>query len=75
MFPVVEHSTAGRVRLTGPPIKLSDTPAPKPTPAPLLGEHSRDCLRSLLGLEEAELDRLTCSGVIAQAAVPTTPSL
>jgi crotonobetainyl-CoA:carnitine CoA-transferase CaiB-like acyl-CoA transferase len=32
--------------------------------APLLGEHNRSVLRELLGLGDAELDRLHASGVL-----------
>jgi crotonobetainyl-CoA:carnitine CoA-transferase CaiB-like acyl-CoA transferase len=46
------------VRLDGPPFLLSDTPARVSGPGPLLGEHGDAILRDLLGIPDAELDRL-----------------
>ena len=33
-------------------------------PGPLLGEHTADVLREILGLEEAEIRRLAAAGVL-----------
>ena len=43
-----EHPTAGTVRLTGFPYKLSQTPAEIHRPPPLLGEHTEEVLAGLL---------------------------
>ncbi len=43
-----EHPTAGTVKLTGFPYKLSDTPAEIRLPPPLLGQHTEEVLTSLL---------------------------
>src|SRR5262249_44605151 len=40
----VEHATAGRVRVTGVPTRLSETPGAVRTPPPRLGEHTRAAL-------------------------------
>src|SRR5262249_39732984 len=53
MFPTVVHPTAGPVTVTGPPIKLSDTPARISTAAPLLGEHTRQALAEVLDMNPA----------------------
>src|SRR5262249_34017863 len=50
MFPELDHATAGRHRVTGTPVKLSDTPGRPGDPAPLLGEHTGCALQELLGL-------------------------
>ena len=48
----------------GNPIKMSETrPSPK-GPAPSLGEDNRSMLVELLGLPQAELERLRREGVI-----------
>jgi crotonobetainyl-CoA:carnitine CoA-transferase CaiB-like acyl-CoA transferase len=52
------------VRLDGPPFLLSDTPARVSGPGPLLGEHGDAILRDLLGIPDAELDRLRADGVV-----------
>jgi crotonobetainyl-CoA:carnitine CoA-transferase CaiB-like acyl-CoA transferase len=67
MFPLVPHSTAGSVRVTGLPIKFADTPGAVTTGAPLVGEHTRASLGELLGMEDAEFDRLASGGVVAEA--------
>ena len=36
----MEHPTAGRHRVTGTPVKLSETPGSPGAPAPLLGQHT-----------------------------------
>jgi len=44
-----EHPTAGPVRFTGFPYKLSQTPAEVRRPPPLLGQHTEEVLTGLLG--------------------------
>jgi formyl-CoA transferase/CoA:oxalate CoA-transferase len=64
MFPTLDHATAGPHRVTGTPIKLSDTPGAPGAPAPLLGEHTAQTLEHLLGLDAAALNDLAARGVI-----------
>jgi len=64
MFPTVVHPTAGPLTVTGPPVKLSATPARASTAAPRLGEHTRRALAELLHLDSAELDALESAEVI-----------
>lgn len=58
-----EHPTAGRIPITGIPIKLSATPGTIRTPAPLLGQHTREVL-SGIGYSEEELSSFAEKGVI-----------
>jgi formyl-CoA transferase len=44
-----EHPTAGTVRLTGFPYKLSQTPAEIHRPPPMLGEHTEEVLTGTIG--------------------------
>lgn len=60
----IEHPTVGALPLVGPPVVYSDTPAEVSSPPPLLGQHTREVLGRLLGLDGAELDRLAAEGVI-----------
>jgi crotonobetainyl-CoA:carnitine CoA-transferase CaiB-like acyl-CoA transferase len=59
-----EHPIAGKVRVVGPPVRLSETPGGVRTPAPLLGEHTAAVLRRELGLDDAAIARLRANGVI-----------
>jgi crotonobetainyl-CoA:carnitine CoA-transferase CaiB-like acyl-CoA transferase len=64
MFPVIEHPTAGPQRITGTPIKLSETPGAPGGAAPLLGEHTAIVLKELLGLDDQAIEELEQAGVI-----------
>ena len=59
----VDHPVAGRSRVLGVPIKLSETPASVRRPAPILGQHSTDILKAL-GYAEDDVARLRAAGVI-----------
>jgi len=63
MVEEVQHPTAGRIKVLGTPLKLSDTPAAIRTPPPTLGEHSVEILRRL-GYDDAAIEALAKSGVI-----------
>jgi crotonobetainyl-CoA:carnitine CoA-transferase CaiB-like acyl-CoA transferase len=58
------HPIAGTVRMTAPPVRLSDTPGSVRLPAPLLGEHTDVVLRERLALTDEEIARLRREGVI-----------
>ena len=66
MFPEIAHVTAGVSRITGLPLKFSDTPGKIGSAAPLLGQHTREALASLLGHSAATLDQLEADSVIMQ---------
>ncbi len=60
----VPHPTAGEVRLTGSPLKLSETPVAYYTHPPLLGEHTDEVLTSLLDYSAEEVAQLRAEGII-----------
>jgi len=60
----VPHPLSGSVRLAANPIKFSDTPITKYNAPPTLGQHTGEVLKGLLGIDDAELARLSASGVI-----------
>lgn len=68
MFPVVDHPSAGPVRVTGVPVKFSAAAARVSGAAPRLGEHTRAVLEARLGLSPPEIDRLVAAGVVAAPA-------
>jgi crotonobetainyl-CoA:carnitine CoA-transferase CaiB-like acyl-CoA transferase len=61
----VEHPQAGLTRAVGCPIHFSASPDRSSTPAPLLGQHTREVLREF-DLPEAEIDALVAEGVVAE---------
>jgi len=58
------HPVAGTIRMTAPPVRLSETPGAVRAPAPLLGEHTEQVLRERLTLDDEEIARLRRAGVI-----------
>ncbi len=59
----VEHPESGRNLLAGRPWTYSNRPADPLTPSPGVGQHSREVLRTELGLADADYDRLVADGV------------
>src|SRR5262245_3743650 len=59
-----EHPKVGLEFLHGIPWRLSETPGRISRPAPLLGEHNRYVFGDLLGMPEAEIQRLVEVGAI-----------
>jgi formyl-CoA transferase len=60
----VNHPTAGRMRMVGPPIRLHGTPAEAAAPAPLLGEHTDEVLTKVLGYSSGTIAELRAGGVL-----------
>jgi crotonobetainyl-CoA:carnitine CoA-transferase CaiB-like acyl-CoA transferase len=60
----MSHPSAGKVRMVGVPIRLSETPGAVRTPSPTLGEHTEEVLRGLLELPADEIATLRAAGVI-----------
>jgi crotonobetainyl-CoA:carnitine CoA-transferase CaiB-like acyl-CoA transferase len=58
------HPVAGVVKMTAPPVRMSETPGSVRHPAPLLGEHTDEILHDRLGLTSGEIERLRQAGVI-----------
>src|SRR5205823_4357626 len=73
MLTAVEHATAGQVRVTGPPVKLSKNPGSVTRAARRLGADSDAVLSELLGLGEEEIATLLREGVIAIAPAGPEP--
>ncbi len=61
----VRHRDVGPYRALKTPARLHDTQPLPPIGAPALGEHTREVLRDIGGLTEAEIDALIAAGVAA----------
>ncbi len=65
----VDHPTRGKYLTVGNPIKLSDSPADVRR-SPLLGEHTEEILRKVLGYSEKEFTEIKSSGAITAPDKP-----
>jgi crotonobetainyl-CoA:carnitine CoA-transferase CaiB-like acyl-CoA transferase len=59
-----QHPLAGTVNLVASPLKLSGTPVRTDLPPPLLGQHTEQVLREVLGWDEARVAALRAQEVI-----------
>ena len=64
MFVDADHPVYGRLKTTGTPLKLSETPGRVRWLAPLPGEHNEDVFVGLLGHSRDDLARWRADGVI-----------
>ena len=62
----VVHPRAGTVRVIGSPVRMSGTPAKKPTPSPTLGQHTSEVLKDVLGISDDEIARLKSAGAFGK---------
>jgi crotonobetainyl-CoA:carnitine CoA-transferase CaiB-like acyl-CoA transferase len=58
------HALAGHVPTVASPIRLSATPVEYKRAPPLLGEHTHEVLRQVLGLSDTECESLKAAGII-----------
>jgi len=58
------HPTAGKVSLVRSPMRFSATPVEHERPPPLLGEHTDEVLRGLLGMTDEEIAKLRADAVV-----------
>ncbi|MDO9558444.1 MAG: CoA transferase, partial [Syntrophales bacterium] len=64
MLVEIDQPVAGKMKIAGSPIRLSETPGDIYAPAPLLGQHSEEVLRNILKYGQDDIDRLKQEGVI-----------
>jgi formyl-CoA transferase len=60
----MEHPTIGALPLVGSPLKMGGTPVAYRLPPPLMGEHTKEILTSLLGFSDEKVVALAESGCI-----------
>jgi len=65
----VEHPKRGSYLTVGNPIKMSDSPT-EVTRSPLLGEHTDQVLRDVLGFDDGRVDEIKASGALGEFVPP-----
>jgi formyl-CoA transferase len=63
MIVEVPHSQRGTFKTVGSPLKLSDSPV-EVKQSPLLGEHTTEVLREVMGYDQAKVEQLRQEGVV-----------
>jgi crotonobetainyl-CoA:carnitine CoA-transferase CaiB-like acyl-CoA transferase len=58
------HPSIGEVSLLASPLRLTATPPEYRAPPPLLGQHTREILRDVLGIADDEIGRLIEAGIV-----------
>lgn len=58
------HAEMGMTTYNAPPFRFSDAASDPSSGAPLLGEHTREICSTVLGLSDAEIDRLAACGAL-----------
>ncbi|KAF2199960.1 CoA-transferase family III [Delitschia confertaspora ATCC 74209] len=66
MIDVVEHPVCGKIKLVNHPVKYSRAEPRIRTPPPLLGEHTEEVLREVVGLKDGEIRELGKGGIVRQ---------
>ncbi len=61
----VPHPTIGTLRLTGIPVKFSETPGRVRRHPPTLGEHTDEVLEQVFGRSSEEIEKLKAEGAVA----------
>jgi crotonobetainyl-CoA:carnitine CoA-transferase CaiB-like acyl-CoA transferase len=64
MLEVVDHPTAGKIKMVGIPVKYSDAETAIRRPPPLLGQHTAEILSEVLGYEAVRIEKLKADGVV-----------
>lgn len=59
-----EHPVAGKIKMAGVPVKMSETPGSVDFPAPMLGQHTEELLNELLGLSQEQVAALRAKKIV-----------
>ncbi|XP_074939804.1 succinyl-CoA:glutarate CoA-transferase isoform X2 [Phalacrocorax aristotelis] len=65
----MNHPTAGRIAVPGPGVRYSEFAVSNPRPPPLVGQHTVEILKGMLGYEDDAIEELLRTGAVAQHEV------
>jgi succinate---hydroxymethylglutarate CoA-transferase len=65
MVKEIDHEACGPIKLVNTPVKFSETQPTIRSPLPMLGEHSNEILRDIVGMTESDIEELRMLGVVA----------
>ncbi|XP_053821260.1 succinate--hydroxymethylglutarate CoA-transferase-like [Vidua chalybeata] len=65
----MNNPTAGKIAVPGPGVRYSDFAVSHAKPPPLVGQHTVEILKSVLGYEDDAIEELLCTGAVAQHEV------
>lgn len=65
MVKEIEHPTCGPMKLVNTPVKFSYSTPSIRTPPPLLGQHTDEVLREIVGMDEKAIKELKAEGIVA----------
>jgi len=65
MVKEIEHPTCGPIKLVNTPVKYSYSEPSIRTAPPLLGQHTDEILRDIVGMSDGEIRSLKGEGVVA----------
>ncbi|XP_054671763.1 succinate--hydroxymethylglutarate CoA-transferase isoform X4 [Grus americana] len=62
----MNHPTAGRIAVPGPGVRYSEFAVSHPKPPPLVGQHTVEILKGMLGYNDDAIEELLRTGAVAQ---------
>ncbi|XP_069668552.1 succinate--hydroxymethylglutarate CoA-transferase isoform X9 [Haliaeetus albicilla] len=65
----MNHPTAGKIAVPGPGVRYSEFAVSHPKPPPLVGQHTVEILKGMLGYEDDAIEELLRTGAVAQHEV------
>lgn len=68
MVKEIDHASLGKLKVLNSPVKYSRSGPSIRTAPPLLGEHTKDVLQEILGMDDATVDKLIEEGVASSSA-------
>jgi succinate--hydroxymethylglutarate CoA-transferase len=64
MVKEMEHEWCGRIKMVNTPVKYSESKPSIRSVPPMLGQHTDEILREILGLNESEIEKLKAEGAV-----------